>query len=149
MILRMVAGDEFTIDFFEFSSLRSDYKYVVIVARFNSSLIWVRQKGRETWEIPAGHVETNESPEQAAQRELREETGAVSFSLHPLCDFSIRTGNSSSYNRLFFAEINELGKLGDFEIEEVRMLNVIPEKLTYGRIQPALIDEARKYVKDL
>jgi ADP-ribose pyrophosphatase YjhB (NUDIX family) len=33
------------------------------------------KRGRTLWSLPKGHIEPNESPEQAAVREVREETG--------------------------------------------------------------------------
>jgi ADP-ribose pyrophosphatase YjhB (NUDIX family) len=33
------------------------------------------KRGRTLWSLPKGHLETNETPEEAAIREVREETG--------------------------------------------------------------------------
>jgi ADP-ribose pyrophosphatase len=59
-------------------SIRTD-DYVCMVARGREGLILVRQfrpaVGRECLELPSGHVDPGESPEEAARRELLEETG--------------------------------------------------------------------------
>jgi ADP-ribose pyrophosphatase len=71
---------------------RSDF--VLVVAQCSSHLLLVRQYrpavDRFFWAVPAGYVEGGESPDQAATRELREETGysatneAVVGELRPL-----------------------------------------------------------------
>ena len=35
----------------------------------------IQPRGREVWALPKGHVDAGETPEQAAQREVLEETG--------------------------------------------------------------------------
>ena len=55
--------------------------YSVIAAKYCDCWLYVRNHKRATSEIPGGHIENNESSEQAARRELMEETGAVEFSI--------------------------------------------------------------------
>jgi 8-oxo-dGTP pyrophosphatase MutT (NUDIX family) len=45
---------------------------------------WRYPWGRNSWEIPAGHGEADESPLQGAQRELAEEVGLQAASWEPL-----------------------------------------------------------------
>lgn len=54
-------------------------------------------------EFPAGYIDDNETPEEAAIRELREETGYVPESLIKLAEYYQDQGCSSAYNYCFLA----------------------------------------------
>jgi len=100
----------------------------------------VRHQERTTWEIPGGHIETGENPDQAAARELKEETGTEKFDLTPISDYSVTMVDQTSYGRLYFAEISQMGILPPSEIAEVIQLNSLPDELTYPQIQPELLN---------
>lgn len=44
----------------------------------------VHRPHRHDWSFPKGHIEANEGPEQAAVREVEEETGFICRLVHPL-----------------------------------------------------------------
>ncbi len=58
--------------------------YVVMCAMYKSKWIFVRHKDRETWEVPGGHIEIGETPDEAACRELYEEAGATKLNCSSL-----------------------------------------------------------------
>lgn len=117
------------------------YRYVVITAQYKNKWIWVKHRERDTWEIPGGHVEEGESPDEAAKRELFEETGAVKFQIKSICDYSVKINGKEGMSRLYFAKVDELGLLPESEICCVELFDYIPEKLTYPDIQPILLNE--------
>ena len=75
-------------------------KFAVIVAKSEGKWVFCKHKDRETFEIPGGHREKQESILQAAKRELMEETGAIDFSIKPICVYSV-TGKN---------RVNEIGR---------------------------------------
>lgn len=121
---------------------KRDLIYVVMIARYKNELIFVRHEDRSTWEFPGGHIEEGEHPDDAARREMKEETGAVKFELEALCDFEVEYKGAHSIGRLYFCEVQELGPLGGFEIVEILCQKKLPRNMTYAEIQPHLIEEA-------
>jgi len=115
-------------------------KYVVICASYQNKWLFVRHKERTTWEVPGGHIEAGETPDEAADRELREETGALEFKLTALTDYSVTDANKTGYGRLYLAEISQMGTLPQSEIAEVIQQNTLPDELTYPEIQPILFN---------
>jgi 8-oxo-dGTP diphosphatase len=124
------------------------FSCAVIVPQYKGKWVFVRQRGKGTWELPGGTHEINESITEAAERELFEETGAKKFSLTPLCISSVDIDGCLSYGLLFYSEIGEFGELPDSEIEEVKLFNSIPEKLTYPEIHRVLFDKALEFLAD-
>lgn len=114
-------------------------KFAVIAARYQDKWIFCRHKDRSTWEIPGGHREMGETIDEAAHRELQEETGAAEAEIHPVGIYAVTIDGTTTYGKLFFAKITELRELtADSEIGEIRLFDTIPTELTYPLIQPSL-----------
>lgn len=83
-----------------------DAVVIFAITRENCVLL-VRQhrpaRGHETLELPAGAIEPSESPQDAARRELREETGYFADELHYLGCGGLRLDRDSSMLHLFAA----------------------------------------------
>ena len=125
-------------------------KFAVILARYEEKWVYCRHKERDTYEIPGGHREANESVYQTAERELREETGAEAFSLEPVCVYSVigknrvNEGGEEMFGMLFLAEILSLAEELHSEMAEVIVSEDLPVKWTYPDIQPKLVEEAHR-----
>lgn len=80
-----------------------------------------RQPTREVlWEIPAGTLTPDESPEDCARRELEEEIGYRPESLEPLASVYLAPGYSSEMIHLFLARgLREVGAKTDHD-ERIR-----------------------------
>lgn len=116
----------------------SELTYVVMGARYQGQWIFVRHRQRQTWEMPAGHIEPGEGPDRAAVRELFEEAGVVNSSLTVVSDYSVTDGGKSAYGRLYCADVKELEDLPEHEIEEIKFTGELPARLTYPEVQPLL-----------
>jgi 8-oxo-dGTP diphosphatase len=123
--------------------------YSVISARFDGRWILVRHHKRDTWEIPGGHIENDETSDEAAKRELMEETGALKFGIDCVATYSVLKNGETGFGRLYFAEVEELGPVPDIsEIAEVIFMDSLPENLTHPDIQPYLFDRVIKYLEE-
>jgi 8-oxo-dGTP diphosphatase len=123
--------------------------YSVIAAKYGDNWIFVRHHKRTTWEIPGGHIEQDETADEAASRELMEETGAVDFNIECVSTYSVLKNGQTGYGRLYLAEILNLGPIPDIsEIAEIKIMDSLPENLTHPDIQPFLYQRVLKYLKD-
>lgn len=112
------------------------YKFVVVLSRYNGKILLSRHNERTTWETQGGHIESGETPLEAAKRELYEESGALEYEIEPLFDY--RFGEEDAGGMAFAAEIYKLGDIPDSEMAEVGLFDTLPENLTYPHITPVL-----------
>lgn len=116
----------FEVNFFDLGTVaESEYTRVVLVSRYQGKWVFCKQKTRDTWEIPGGHIEQGEDWLTAAKREMYEETGATRLAIEPICVYSI-----TRYALLCYAEIGEFEALPDFEMEKVELFDNIPDNIT-------------------
>lgn len=131
------------VDFYPIDKKREkELKYVIVATRLqHKKWVFVQHTQRNTWELPAGHIEKGETPTEAAKRELYEETGAICYSIYPVCDYSVTKKLNKQYGRLFVAEVDKLGELPDYEIAKRKLSYKLPKNLTYPTIQPILFNK--------
>lgn len=116
------------------------YTRVVCVCRYHGKFVFAYNKKRKGWEIPGGHIEEGETWQEAAKREMYEETGAKKIELEPICIYKI-----STYGLLCFCEILELDKLPEeYEMSEILFSDELPENLTYPDAFKLYFDIVRK-----
>jgi len=125
------------------------YKYVVVCSRYHGQWLLSRHKKRDTWETQGGHIELGESPLQAAQRELYEESGVVDAEIFPVCDYHGYDSKSSADGMVFLANIHQLGTLPKSEMKETFLFKQLPQELTYPNVTPKLMNEAAQLALSL
>lgn len=105
----------------------SELTRVVCVSKYQGKYVFCYNKKRNGWEIPGGHIEDGEMWQDAAKREMYEETGATKINLEPIAIYKI-----SSFGLLCFCEILEMSELPEeYEMSEILFSESLPENLTY------------------
>lgn len=78
--------------------------------------------GKATWEIPAGKLDPNETPERAAMRELAEETQFLAEKLDLLYTFYSAPGFSNE--KLYLYTVVKASKTDQYEPDEDEFVNI-------------------------
>ena len=119
-------------------------KYVVVCSFYHGKYMLSRHKKRDTWETQGGHIEPNETPLEAAKRELFEESGVSDADLYPVCDYFGYDADGSANGTVFLAVIHQLGSMPDSEMKEISIFDTLASALTYPNVSPQLFEEAAK-----
>ncbi len=91
-------------------------------------------EGRTGWELPAGCVEKGETPMQAAQRELFEETGYVGGEWRPLLMVSPNPSACSNMSHSFVATGVEFSGRRQLEATEDIEVSLLSEGEVFGML---------------
>lgn len=119
--------------------------FVVCAARYQNRWLFSRHKLRSTWDMPGGHREKGETPEEAMRRELWEETGALRADILPICIYQV--DEAEKCGMLFYAEVKEIGMLpAEFEMAEIQLMDKLPMELTYPGITPQLFERIQGWL---
>ncbi len=125
-------------------------KFAVIVAKSNGKWVFCKHKERDTYECPGGHREAGENIDDAARRELYEETGAIEYTIQPICVYSVTApdnfNGAETFGKLYFADITTFEAELHSEIEKIVLFNELPTKWTYPQIQPLLLKEVERRI---
>ncbi|MDE6674309.1 MAG: NUDIX domain-containing protein [Acetatifactor sp.] len=123
-------------------------RFAVIIARSGDKWVFCKHRERNTYEVPGGHREPGENIDDTARRELYEETGALRYTLQPICVYSVTAPDNfdgqESFGMLYYAQIEEFESELHSEIEKIILTAELPECWTYPEIQPKLLAELER-----
>lgn len=123
-------------------------KFAVIASKSDGKWVFCKHKERDTYECPGGHREIGENIDDTAKRELYEETGAIDYTISPICVYSVVSSDdknaTETFGMLYFADIKGFENELHSEIEKIELFDELPSKWTYPLIQPLLIKEIQR-----
>ena len=124
--------------------IRIDHPQASAIIPFlsDNEILMVRQfryaLGRETLEIPAGKLDSGESPEQCIRRELVEETGYEAERIEWIYTYAPALGYSNELIHIFSG--HGLGKTGTLtDVREISSVEKIPVEKLKSMIREKLI----------
>lgn len=143
-LVRLPNGQSYRLDIIEHNPA------VAIVPIDEQGLVWfVRQyrhaAGKILLEIPAGIVETGETPEASASREIREEIGMSAREITKIGEFFLAPGYSTEYMYIYLATGLQPDPLPGDE-DEFLSLKKIPLSRAEEFIRSGEIQDAKSLV---
>ena len=141
----VAAYDQGRVETADFWSMKG-YRFVVVFARYRGQWLYCRAKKREVFETAGGHIEHGETPLEAANRELYEETGAVRYAIRPAFDYAVYLPTGYSNGQVFLAEIDELGDMPGYEMAETRLFETVPDAMRFPQILPVLFERVKELI---
>jgi ADP-ribose pyrophosphatase len=133
---------------------------VVIAQPAPDEIVLVRQHrhaiGEDTWEVCAGGIDPGETPEEAAVRELREETGYRARTVHRLWSAYSAPGFCNELLHFFHTDSYDIGEpepdgeeeieIATFPLERVREM-IERDELRDAKTQIAVLWALRRHTK--
>ncbi|MEH7886119.1 nucleoside triphosphatase YtkD [Bacillus sp. JJ1609] len=88
-------------------------RHILVICRYNDEWLLTRHSNRGL-EFPGGKVEEGETLEDAARREVIEETGAILGNLVSIGEYKVADLAESFVKRIFYGEVVELVLQDDY-----------------------------------
>ena len=105
------------------------------VCQRDEETLFVRSaKGGRNWELPGGRVEDEETPREALDRELEEETGRTVTAAEPGLVLIWAFPESTIVQFVFLASLGETVRERTDEIAEVKWFDEQPDSVSFGEL---------------
>ena len=131
---------------FDFHPFSQKPKHVLVICRYQDKWLLTRHKTRGL-EFPGGKVEEGETAEEAAIREVKEETGADVSNIYYIGQYHVDGRGDQVDKNIYFAEISDLIKQPTYyETEGPVLIDKLPNKLSQKRNYSFIMkDDVVKY----
>lgn len=107
--------------------------HVLVICRYQDKWLLTKHKTRGL-EFPGGKVELNETAQQAAIREVKEETGAEIADIHYVGQYHVEGKGDQVDKNIYFARISQLVEQPTYyETDGPVLLEKLPENLKQKR----------------
>ncbi|WP_088043193.1 RNA deprotection pyrophosphohydrolase [Bacillus sp. EAC] len=108
-------------------------KHVWVICKYKGQWLLTDHQ-RRGYEFPGGKVEEGESPEEAAKREVLEETGGNVSSINYLGQYRVTGKDKIIIKNIYFAEVGELlNQQHYFETNGPILFNEFPQNIKRDR----------------
>lgn len=137
---------------FEDHPFSSTPKHVWIICRYKDEWLLTKHKERG-YEFPGGKVELGETAEDAAIREVMEETGAVLKTLNYLAQYYVVGKSGNVIKNVYYAEVDKLTEQpAYYETEGPVLIKTLPENLKENKaysfmMKDGVLDHCLKEIK--
>ena len=132
MVQKIEEQDGYMLLYFE--ELPSDVgkiEFVNCLAHQDNQILFCKWRDNDIWTLPGGRTEPGETAEEAAHRELLEETGATLKNLEVLCYIHCFMFNLEYWGIAYLGKIEALGSPLDLEeVNEARLFSYFPQNPT-------------------
>jgi len=128
-----------------YKKLNKKIDVVVVFAKYNNKWLLVKHKNRDTWEVCGGHVEKKEKIDDAAKRELYEESGAIIDKINLIGYYSFVSNNKRNYGAVFSCDVISFDNLPNYEMREMCLMDEFPLNTTYPLTYKRLLKEVCLY----